>query len=104
MDLIMQLAKTLGAEVGCSRPVSDSGLLHKDHQVGQTGTTVRPNLYIACGISGQVQHLAGMCEAKRIIAINSDPNAPIFKVAHYGIVGDLNDVIPKMIKAYKAKV
>jgi len=99
--LIKELAKTLNAELGCSRPVADAGLLNKEHQVGQTGTTVRPNLYIACGISGQLQHLAGMNESKRIIAINTDANAPIFKVAHYGIVGDINDVIPKMIKAYK---
>lgn len=104
LALVKQLAKALGAEIGCSRPVIDAGLLEHERQIGQTGTTVRPNLYIACGISGQIQHLVGMSEANRIIAINSDPNAPIFKVAHYGIVGDLNDVIPKMIKAYKAKV
>ena len=101
LTLIKELAKTLGAEIGCSRPVADAGLLDKERQVGQTGTTVRPNLYIACGISGQLQHLAGMNESKRIIAINTDSTAPIFKVAHYGIVGDINDVIPKMIKAYK---
>lgn len=101
LNLVKELAKALGAEIGCSRPVSDAGLLDKAYQVGQTGTTVRPNLYIACGISGQLQHLAGMSEAKRIIAINTDPQAPIFNVAHYGIVGDLNDVIPKMINAYK---
>ena len=99
--LIKQLAKTLGGEVGASRPVVDAGLLNKDHQVGQTGITVRPNLYIACGISGQIQHMAGMSEAKRIIAINNDPDAPIFKIANYGIVGDVKDVIPKMIKAYR---
>lgn len=103
LNLVIQLAKTLGAEIGCTRPVIDSGLLHHDYQIGQTGTTVRPNLYIACGISGQIQHLAGMSESKRIIAINSDPNAPIFKIAHYGIVGDVNDVIPKLINAYKNK-
>lgn len=103
LNLVKELAKALGAEVGCSRPVSDAGLLSNDHQIGQTGTTVRPNLYIACGISGQIQHTAGMQESRRIIAINSDPQAPIFKLAHYAIVGDLNDVIPKMIQAYKSK-
>ena len=101
LGLIKQLAETLGAEIGCTRPVSDAGLLDKECQIGQTGVTVRPNLYIACGISGQLQHLTGMTEAKRIIAINTDPNAPIFKVAHYGIYGDLNNVIPKIIQAYK---
>ncbi len=104
LALVKQLARIFGAEIGCSRPVVDAGLLEHERQIGQTGTTVRPNLYIACGISGQIQHVVGMNEANRIIAINSDPNAPIFKVAHYGIVSDLNDVIPKMIKAYKSKV
>lgn len=103
LKLIRQLASVLGGVVGGSRPMIDSGLLVKDHQVGQTGTTVRPNLYIACGISGQIQHRAGMAESKRIIAINSDPEAPIFEFAHYGIVGDVLDVVPKMIKAYKDK-
>ncbi len=101
--LARELAKVLGGELGCSRPVVDSGILNKDHQVGQTGITVRPNLYIACGISGQIQHRAGMAEAKRIIAINKDPQAPIFGLAHYAIVGDVKDVIGKMIKAYKTK-
>ncbi len=104
LALVKKLAHTLCAELGCSRVIVDSGILHKDHQVGQTGTTVRPKLYIACGISGQVQHRAGMAESKRIIAINSDPNAPIFNIAHYGIVGDLNEIIPKMIKAYKGEL
>jgi len=103
LELVRDLARLLGGELGCSRPVVDSGVLVKDHQVGQTGTTVRPNLYIACGISGQIQHRAGMSEAKRIIAINRDPQAPIFAIAHYGIVGDVKDVLTKMIKAYKTK-
>jgi electron transfer flavoprotein alpha subunit len=102
--LIRELAQTLGAEVGASRAAVDQGFIGKEHQVGQTGTTVRPKLYIACGISGAIQHRAGMDSSSRIIAINSDPEAPIFGIAHYGIVGNLNEVIPQMIKAYKARV
>jgi electron transfer flavoprotein alpha subunit len=100
-QLIHKLASCLGAAVGASRAAVDGGFIHHDHQIGQTGTTVRPRLYIACGISGAVQHRAGMSESKKIVAVNSDPEAPIFGIAHYGIVGDLKEVIPKMISAYK---
>ncbi len=99
--LIRRLAETLGGEVGASRAAVDGGFIGKEHQVGQTGTTVRPKLYIACGISGAVQHRAGMQEASKIVAVNTDPEAPIFQVAHYGIVGDLNEVIPALIDIYK---
>jgi len=101
--LIRELAEALGAEVGASRVAVGEGYIARDHQVGQTGTTVRPNVYIACGISGAVQHRAGMQESGKIIAINTDPNAPIMNIAHYGIIGDLNDVIPKFVKAYRER-
>jgi len=100
-QLLYDLAKVLGAEVGASRAAVDAGYISQEHQVGQTGVTVRPRLYIACGISGAVQHRAGMDQASKIIAINSDPDAPIFQIAHYKIVGDLNEVIPAMIRALR---
>jgi electron transfer flavoprotein alpha subunit len=102
-QLIYDLAGAIGGAVGASRAAVDSGFIGKEHQVGQTGTTVRPALYIACGISGAVQHRAGMEESAKIIAINWDKEAPIFSVAHYGIVGDLAKVIPMMIKAIKER-
>jgi electron transfer flavoprotein alpha subunit len=99
--LIYDLAGAIGGAVGASRAAVDSGYIGKEHQVGQTGTTVRPALYIAVGISGAVQHRAGMEESAKIIAINADADAPIFGVAHYGIVGDYKEVIPMMIKSIK---
>ena len=100
-QLISELAEVLGAEVGASRAAVDAGYISADHQVGQTGVTVRPRLYIAVGISGSVQHRAGMDQSSKIIAINTDPSAPIFQIAHYRIVGDLNQVVPRMIRAYR---
>jgi len=100
-ELIHELARVLGGEAAGSRAAVDAGFISAEHQVGQTGVTVRPRLYIACGISGAVQHRAGMDQSSKIIAINTDPHAPIFDIAHYKIVGDLRQVIPAMIEAYR---
>jgi electron transfer flavoprotein alpha subunit len=101
--LLRELANLLGGEVGASRAAVDSGLIEKVHQVGQTGTTVRPRLYIAAGISGAIQHRAGMDQSSKIIAINTDPNAPMFQIAHYRIVGDVGEVLPLIIKTLRER-
>ena len=103
-ELIRELADLLGGEVAGTRAAVDAGFINHDRQVGQTGVTVRPKLYIACAISGAIQHRAGMQEANKIIAINSDPEAPIFGVAHYGIVGDAIEIIPRFINVFKQKL
>lgn len=100
-DLLYELANTLGAEVGASRAAVDAGYCEHERQIGQTGVTVRPKLYIACGISGQIQHIAGMQESSIIISVNNDPNAPINTIADYVITGNIEDVLPKLIKYYK---
>jgi electron transfer flavoprotein alpha subunit len=100
-QLLYELAQVIGAEVGASRAAVDAGFAPHERQVGQTGVTVRPKLYIACGISGQIQHTAGMQESSIIIAINSDTNAPINAIADYVITGDVMSIIPKLIKYYK---
>lgn len=100
-SLLANLAGLLGATVGSSRPPVDSGWIRKEHQVGFSGNTVKPRIYFACGISGSSQHLAGMRESDVIIAINIDPSAPIFKIADYGIIGDLYEVVPKLIEKIK---
>ncbi len=100
-QLLYQLADVLGAEVGASRAAVDAGFVVHERQVGQTGVTVRPKVYIACGISGQIQHIAGMQDSSLIISINNDPDAPINAIADYVITGEVEKVIPKMIKYYK---
>ncbi len=99
--LLFQLAETLGAEVGASRAAVDAGFTEHERQIGQTGVTVHPKLYIACGISGQIQHIAGMQDSSIIISINNDPKAPINTIADYVITGDIEEVVPKLIKYYK---
>lgn len=100
-DMLYQLADTLGAEVGASRAAVDAGFTEHERQIGQTGVTVRPKLYIACGISGQIQHIAGMQDSSIIISVNNDPEAPINTIADYVITGNVENVIPKLIKYYK---
>lgn len=101
-DLLFQLADVLGADVGASRAAVDAGFVDHDRQIGQTGVTVRPKVYIACGISGQIQHIAGMQDSSIIISINNDPEAPINAISDYVITGEVETVIPKMIKFYKS--
>ena len=101
-NMLYELASVLGGEVGASRAAVDAGFCEHERQIGQTGVTVRPKLYIACGISGQIQHIAGMQDSSIIIAINNDPNAPINTIADYVITGNVEDVVPKLIKYYKA--
>ena len=100
-NLLYELAETLGGEVGASRAAVDAGFSEHERQIGQTGVTVRPKLYIACGISGQIQHIAGMQDSSITISINNDPEAPINTIADYVITGNVEDVIPKLIKYYK---
>ena len=100
-DLLQQLADVLGGEVGATRAAVDAGWVDHDRQIGQTGVTVRPKLYIACGVSGQIQHIAGMQDSSLIISINTDPDAPINAIADIVITGKMEDVVPKLIKYYK---
>jgi electron transfer flavoprotein alpha subunit len=104
LKLVQQLAHTLSAQLGATRVAVERGLISRDHQVGQTGITVRPQLYIACGVSGAIQHRTGMDQSTMIVAFNKDPNAAIMKIADFAVVGDLKQTIPMFLEAYQRKM